>query len=162
MTGYHTRRGQAQRYRSDMSVRDCIHLLRRVGYDDLREGNTTQDLNGIDLVSTLNPRLYQHKAQFDAGWFNLNIQVREWGAQSSNTHYIWHHKPTETVLVIEKSVVMQHQPTNIVHNSNQPFYSINCNVFRDGWGGWIDGVTLIREGNLEVSFNAPCLTGGEE
>ena len=150
------------RYLSDMSLRDCVHLFRRLGYDELREGTKAQDLAGTDLLSKRFPgRRIQHKAQFDANWFNLNIQVREWGNLGSCTHYLWHHKPTETVLILTKKVVMEHKPNFAVQNSNQPFYSINCNVFRDGFGGWIDGVQVIKEGDLEIPSRTPFTGGGQ-
>jgi len=162
MTGYHTVRGQSMRYSSDMSVRDCIHLMRRLGYDNLRTGTTAQDLAGTDLLSERFPgRTLQHKAQFAANWFNLNIQVREWGCLGSATHYLWHHKPTETVLILTKKLVMEHKPTRPVYNSNQPFYSIDCNEFRDGFGGWKKGVIVIKEGGLEIPSRTPFTGGGQ-
>jgi len=162
MTGYNTIRGHSMRYQSDMSVRDCIHMMRRLGYDNLREGTAQQDLAGTDLLSARFPnRRIQHKAQFAANWFNLNIQVREWGRLGNCTHYMWHHKPTETVLMLTKEVVMQHKPNRIQTNSNQPFYSIDCNVFRDGFGGWIAGVTVIKEGGVEIPSRTPFTGGGQ-
>ncbi len=162
MTGYNTIRGHSMRYQSDMSIRDCIHLMRRLGYDNLREGTTQQDLAGTDLLSAIfQGRRIQHKAQFASNWFNLNIQVREWGGLGTATHYLWHHKPTNTVLLLTKEVVIAHKPDRIQTNSNQPFYSIDCNVFRDGWGGWKDGVTVIMEGGVEIP-SPTSLTGGDQ
>jgi len=159
MTGYHTPRGRRCRSRSDSSLITCIRAIYEEGYDELREGSVSEDLQGIDAVSTIDGDTYQHKAQFDAGWFNLNIQTREWGAMGGAHFYIWHHVPTDTILIIPKDLVIG-AVKHLVTKSNQPFYTINMNQrhFKSG-AGWHEDIVVIR--NPLKSKQTPSETGAQ-
>ena len=157
MTGYNTVRGMYQRNRSDGSARACSRWLNRVGLDVVTEGNIIQDLNGIDLVGEHH---WQHKAQFDANWFHINIQTREWNAEDHPPFYIWHHVPTGVVMVIPSVLLINdYTEKKLVTNSNQPFYTIPASQFYERFSHDHTKAVPLGDGILISQIGSAHFTG---